>query len=148
MGTQHLQAEDEITPKVRDRVMQEVRSHFRPEFLNRLDDMILFRPLTKQQLTHVVDIQLGAVKQLLEAKNLSMVIDHSAKEILAERGYDPTFGARPLKRLITELILNPLSEKILAGDFRSGDSILISGVRGGELEFHKAREISAKSARI
>jgi ATP-dependent Clp protease ATP-binding subunit ClpB len=148
LGTQHLQAEEAITAKTREKVMHEVRSHFRPEFLNRLDDMILFHPLSKSEITHIVDIQLESVKQLLEAKNLSMVIDHSAKEILAERGYDPTFGARPLKRLITELILNPLSEKILAGDFRSGDSILISGGRGGELEFHKARETSAKSARI
>ena len=147
MGTQHLQAEDEITPKVRDRVMQEVRSHFRPEFLNRLDDMILFRPLTKQQLTHVVDIQLGAVKQLLEAKNLSMLIDQKAKEILAERGYDPTYGARPLKRLITELILNPLSEKILAGEFKSGDTIIASGTQGGEISFHKESLASAKIAR-
>ncbi|MFM8313724.1 MAG: ATP-dependent chaperone ClpB [Deltaproteobacteria bacterium] len=148
LGTQHLQAEEAITAKTREKVMHEVRSHFRPEFLNRLDDMILFHPLSKSEITHIVDIQLESVKQLLEAKNLSMVIDHSAKEILAERGYDPTFGARPLKRLITELILNPLSEKILAGDFRSGDSILISGGRGGELEFHKTRETSAKSARI
>jgi ATP-dependent Clp protease ATP-binding subunit ClpB len=137
LGTQHLQAEDEISPKIREKVMQEVRSHFRPEFLNRLDDIILFHPLTKPEITHIVDIQLESVKQLLEARNLSMVVDQKAKEILADRGYDPTYGARPLKRLITELILNPLSEKILAGDFKAGDSILATGSRQGDIEFHK-----------
>jgi len=139
LGTQHLQAEDEISPKIREKVMQEVRGHFRPEFLNRLDDIILFHPLTKSEITHIVDIQLESVKQLLEARNLSMVVDQKAKEILADRGYDPTYGARPLKRLITELILNPLSEKILEGAFKGGDSILATGNRQGELEFHKEK---------
>lgn len=148
LGTQHLQAEEIITPKVKEKVMQEVRSHFRPEFLNRLDDLILFHPLSKKEITHIVDIQLDSVKQLLDAKNLSMVVDQSAKEILAERGYDPTYGARPLKRLITEMILNPLSEKILAGDFKSGDSIVVLGNRSGELEFLKEKPASPKSARI
>jgi ATP-dependent Clp protease ATP-binding subunit ClpB len=139
LGTQHLQAEDEISPKIREKVMQEVRGHFRPEFLNRLDDIILFHPLTKSEITHIVDMQLESVKQLLEARNLSMVVDQKAKEILADRGYDPTYGARPLKRLITELILNPLSEKILEGAFKGGDSILATGNRQGELEFHKEK---------
>lgn len=139
LGTQHLQAEDEISPKVREKVMQEVRGHFRPEFLNRLDDIILFHPLTKSEITHIVNIQLESVKQLLEARNLSMVVDHKAKETLADRGYDPTYGARPLKRLITELILNPLSEKILAGEFKGGDSILAKGAQHGEIEFLKEK---------
>jgi len=135
LGTQHLQAEEKISEKTRERVMQEVRGHFRPEFLNRLDDIILFHPLTKSEITHIVDIQLESVKQLLEAKNLSMFVDQSPKEILAERGYDPVYGARPLKRLITEKLLNPLSERILAGDFKSGDSIVALGNQRGEIEF-------------
>jgi len=147
LGTQHLQAEDKISEKTRERVMQEVRGHFRPEFLNRLDDIILFHPLTKSEITHIVDIQLESVKQLLEAKNLSMVVDQSAKEILAERGYDPIYGARPLKRLITEMLLNPLSEKILAGDFKSGDSIIALSNRQGEIEFQKEASTLAKMAR-
>ncbi len=147
LGTLYLQTEDEISQKTRDKVMQEVRGHFRPEFLNRLDDIILFHPLTKREITHIVDIQLSSVKQLLEAKNLSMFVDQSAKEILAERGYDPIYGARPLKRLITELILNPLSEKILAGDFKTGDSLLAVGNTQGEIEFQKDTLASTKVAR-
>lgn len=147
LGTQHLQAEEKISEKTRERVMQEVRGHFRPEFLNRLDDIILFHPLTKSEITHIVDIQLESVKQLLEAKNLSMFVDQSAKEILAERGYDPVYGARPLKRLITEKLLNPLSERILAGDFKSGDSIVALGNQRGEIEFQKEALASAKMAR-
>jgi len=147
LGTQHLQAEETISQKTRDKVMQEVRGHFRPEFLNRLDDIILFHPLTKSEITHIVDIQLESVKQLLEAKNLSMFVDKSAKEILAERGYDPVYGARPLKRLITELILNPLSERILAGDFKTGDSIVALGNRQREIEFQKEAPTTAKVAR-
>lgn len=146
LGTQYLQAEESISAQVKEKVLAEVRGHFRPEFLNRLDDMILFHPLTPSEITRIVDIQLESVKQLLEAKNLSMVVDQNAKIILATRGYDPIYGARPLKRLITEMILNPLSEKILAGDFKSGDSIFVSGNKAGELEFQKEKMALSKNS--
>jgi len=146
LGTQHLQPEHDITEEIKNKVMREVRAHFRPEFLNRLDDMIVFHPLTKLELTQIVEIQLNSVKQLLEAKNLSMFVDLKAKEILADRGYDPTYGARPLKRLITELILNPLSERILTGEFKGGDSILASGNSRGEIDFQKKKIVAIKVA--
>jgi len=136
LGSQYLQ-EEGVSEKSRERVMQDVRGHFRPELLNRLDDIIFFRSLTREELTKIVDIQLGSVKKLLEAKNLSMVVDSKLKEVLAERGYDPVYGARPLKRLITELILNPLANKLLLGEFKAGDTISMTATPQGEVVFQK-----------
>ena len=137
LGSQHLLevSDDEKAKKL---VMNEVRKHFRPELLNRLDDLIVFHHLAQSQLTQIVDIQLDQVKKLLEGKNLSMVVDRKAKELLAERGYDPVYGARPLKRLITDLILNPLSMRLLEGDFKAGDTVEIGVGSSGELSFSKA----------
>jgi ATP-dependent Clp protease ATP-binding subunit ClpB len=147
LGTHHIQ-EGGVTPGVRERVMVEVRAHFRPEFLNRLDDIILFNPLTEKDLVHIVDIQLGAVKLLLEGKNLSMVVDQKAKEMLARRGYDPVYGARPLKRLISEIILNPLATKLLEGEFKDGDCIEVSADDSGELTFKKGSSRERKAAAL
>jgi len=147
LGSQHL-LETQKPEKARELVMGEVRKHFRPELLNRLDDCIVFHHLEPSQLTQIVDIQLEEVKKLLEGKNLSMVVDRKAKELLAERGYDPIYGARPLKRLMTDLILNPLSVRLLQGDFHPGDEISISLNSKKELEFTaKSLNASAKAAR-
>jgi ATP-dependent Clp protease ATP-binding subunit ClpB len=137
LGTSHLM-EEGVTEKARNKVMQEVRGHFRPELLNRLDDIIIFSPLSREELTKIVDIQLQSVKKLLEGRNLSMVVDRKAKELLAERGYDPVYGARPLKRLITELILNPLATKLLEGEFKPGDTVAVTTDARGEIVFGKA----------
>jgi ATP-dependent Clp protease ATP-binding subunit ClpB len=136
LGSQFL-LESHSDEKAKSLVLTEVRKHFRPELLNRLDDMIVFHHLKQEQLTQIVDIQLEQVKALLQAKNLSMVVEPKAKELLAERGYDPIYGARPLKRLITDLILNPLSIKLLEGEFRSGDQVEIKVSSKGELDFSK-----------
>ncbi|MBI1861424.1 MAG: ATP-dependent chaperone ClpB [Deltaproteobacteria bacterium] len=128
LGTQFIQ---EGGADMKERVMTEVRGHFRPELLNRLDDIIIFSPLSEEQLTHIVDIQLEGVKQLLGGKNLSMVVTAEATQWLGKRGYDPVFGARPLKRLITEKILNPLAQKLLEGEFKDGDTIQFSAENGG-----------------
>lgn len=138
LGTHHVQEAGEVTEDAKKKVLNEVRSHFRPEFLNRLDDLIVFSPLSKDNLTHIVDIQLESVKKLLETKNLSMVVDQKAKEYLSQRGYDPVYGARPLKRLITEVILNPLANRLLEGAFKSGDTVSVTLGKNGELNFGKA----------
>ena len=145
LGSQHL-LETSKPEKAKELVMGEVRKHFRPELLNRLDDLIVFHHLERAQLTQIVDIQLDQVKKLLEAKNLSMVVDRKAKELLAERGYDPVYGARPLKRLITDLILNPLSMRLLEGEFHPGDTIEIGVDSKGELEFLRKSGSGAKKA--
>lgn len=134
LGTQFLQ-EEGVTESSREKVMREVRSHFRPEFLNRLDEIILFKTLSKAELTKIVDIQLEAVRQLLETKNLNMVFDKKVKNWLSERGYDPVYGARPLKRLITESILNPLAHRLLEGAFSAGDTVQATLSSSGEIEF-------------
>lgn len=146
LGTHFIQQSGQINEEIRKKVMGEVRSHFRPEFLNRLDDIILFSPLSKAELTHIVNIQLDSVKELLEAKNLSMVVDGKVKELLGERGYDPIYGARPLKRLITEVILNPLANRLLEGGFKSGDTITMTVGDQGEIIFSKETPPKQKAA--
>jgi len=136
LGTQHLVPGEPVTEAVRQQMMLDVRAHFRPEFLNRLDDIIIFEPLTQEQITSIVDLQLASLKKLLEGKNLSMVVDSKAKELLGSRGYDPVYGARPLKRLIADLILNPLANKLLVGEFAPGDQIKVS-LEKGEIVFRK-----------
>ena len=134
LGTQHLMEAGEVNEDAKSRVLTEVRKHFRPELLNRLDDIIVFSPLSQSELTQIVDLQLASAKKLLAEKNLSMVVDQSVKELLAQRGFDPVYGARPLKRLITELILNPLAVRLLEGQFKPGETVSLK-VENGEISF-------------
>jgi ATP-dependent Clp protease ATP-binding subunit ClpB len=138
LGTQHLEPGEQVTVAVKNQMMADVRAHFRPEFLNRLDDIVVFQPLTKDEIGLIVRVQLQGLKKLLESKNLSMVVDDSVTELLAQRGYDPVYGARPLKRLITELILNPLANKLLEGQFQSGDELHATLDGKKEIVFKKA----------
>ena len=117
-------------------VRAELRAHFRPEFLNRVDDIILFHSLDEKQLTHIVDIQLGRLEKRLVQQQLALEVDRSARQLLAREGYDPQFGARPLKRAIQELLLDPLATKLLAGDFKPGDRVKVVA-HDGELAFQK-----------
>ena len=109
-----------------DKVMAELKRHFRPEFLNRVDDVIIFRSLDESELARIVDIQLGQLEKRLTQQNLTMEVGVAAKKMLASEGYDPQFGARPLKRAIQEHLLDPLATKLLAGEFKPGDKIKVS----------------------
>ncbi|NPA93366.1 MAG: ATP-dependent chaperone ClpB [Chloroflexi bacterium] len=109
----------------RDEINRILQRHFRPEFLNRIDDIIVFHPLKKEDLVKIVDIQLRRLAQLLEDKGLKLEVTDAAKEYLAEVGYDPDFGARPLKRAIQRELQDPLAIKILAGEFKEGDTIRV-----------------------
>jgi len=109
--------------KVQDTVRQELRNHFRPEFLNRIDDIVLFRNLTQGQILDIVDVQMKGLYVRLAEKNMSIVLSDKVKEVLSQKGYDPVFGARPLKRAIQKYIQDPLSRKILEGIFSEGDQI-------------------------
>ena len=115
-------------------VTSELRSHFRPEFLNRVDDIIIFHSLDESQLSHIVDIQLSRLEKRLAQQQLTLEVDNSAKRLIAKEGFDPQFGARPLKRAIQDLLLDPLATKVLVGDFKSGDRIKVRA-HDGELEF-------------
>jgi len=129
LGAEYLAnlAEGEDVDSVRELVMGTVRSHFRPEFLNRLDDIILFHRLKKSQMAAIVEIQLGRVRKLLEERKITLELDESAKAWLADRGYDPVYGARPLKRVIQREVQDPLAEKILSGEISDGSVVRITG---------------------
>jgi ATP-dependent Clp protease ATP-binding subunit ClpB len=109
----------------RDEITRVLQAHFRPEFLNRVDEIVVFHPLKKEHLGGIVDIQLRRVTKLLAEKDYQLQVTEAAREYLAEVGYDPTFGARPLKRAIQRELQDPLAMKILAGEFKPGDAIQV-----------------------
>ena len=117
-------------------VLAELKRHFRPEFLNRVDDVIIFQSLDEEELAKIVDIQLERLQKRLAQQNLTLDVDNAAKKLLAKEGYDPQFGARPLKRAVQERILNPLSMRLLEWDFKPGDRIKVTA-NNGELVFVK-----------
>ena len=117
-------------------VRTELKAHFRPEFLNRVDDIIIFHSLSEGQIASIVEVQLQRLEKRLAQQNLHLELDKSAKKLMAKEGYDPQFGARPLKRAIQELLLDPLAKKLLAGDFKPGDNIKVTA-QDAELVFVK-----------
>jgi len=117
-------------------VQAELRAHFRPEFLNRVDDIIIFHSLDEKHLARVVELQLARLDKRLAQQQLSLDVDRGARQLIAEAGYDPQFGARPLKRAIQELLLDPLATKLLSGDFQPGDRVKVLA-REGALVFEK-----------
>jgi ATP-dependent Clp protease ATP-binding subunit ClpB len=119
--------ENEDVDSVRGPVMDAVRAHFRPEFLNRLDDIILFHRLKRSDMAAIVNIQLGRLQKLLEDRKVTLDVDESARAWLAEKGYDPVYGARPLKRVIQREVQDPLADKILAGEIPDGSVVKITG---------------------
>ncbi len=117
--------EGELLPSVREKVLHVVRGAFRPEFLNRLDEILIFQRLTRGQMTVIVDIQLERLRRMLEDRNITLVLDGKATAWLADAGYDPVYGARPLKRVIQRALQNPLAELILKGEIRDGDTVSV-----------------------
>ncbi|MEE2673939.1 MAG: ATP-dependent chaperone ClpB [Myxococcota bacterium] len=140
IGSQHiveLGPDDEA--EIESRVMQALRGHFRPEFLNRVDDVVLFHQLDKQQIHRIADIQLARVQKLLGERRLTLELTEAAKTLLGERGFDPQYGARPLKRVIQRLLQDPLAIRILEGEFAEGAKIGADvSASGDALEFHAA----------
>jgi len=134
--------------EMRDRVMQALKAGFRPEFLNRVDEVIIFHSLGKEEIKRIVELQLKYVNRLLAERRLHIDLTDAARAALAEEGYDPVFGARPLKRVIQNRLLTPLSNKILEGAFKEGDEILVDAA-GGEYAFERApseREVAAAAS--
>jgi ATP-dependent Clp protease ATP-binding subunit ClpB len=125
------QPEGEDTEAVRDQVMAVVRSAFRPEFLNRVDEIILFHRLKKSEMTRIVDIQMTRLQKLLDDRKITVALDAGAREWLAEKGWDPAYGARPLKRAIQKAVQDPLAEMILAGSIKDGEKVTISTGKQG-----------------
>ncbi|MEA2987823.1 MAG: ATP-dependent Clp protease ATP-binding subunit ClpB, partial [Alphaproteobacteria bacterium] len=133
LGSQFLvdQPDGEDTDAVRDQVMAVVRASFRPEFLNRVDEIILFHRLKRNEMTKIVDIQMTRLGKLLADRKITVVLEPSAREWLAEKGWDPAYGARPLKRVIQKSVQDPLAEMILAGTVKDGDKVVISADKQG-----------------
>ncbi len=142
LGSQYLldgvSADGEISEQARNLVQGELRSHFRPEFLNRLDEIILFKPLTKDNIGHIVDLQVADLNKRLAAQQLKIVLTDAAKTFITDKGYDPAFGARPLKRFIQKHVETLSARLILRGDVHEGGTIVIDLDANGELSAHAA----------
>jgi ATP-dependent Clp protease ATP-binding subunit ClpB len=133
IGSQYIQdvSDDEI---MRERVMEALRAHFRPEFLNRVDDIVIFHRLSQEDLREIADIQLNHMRQLLAKRGISVALTEAASDMLVAEGYDPVYGARPLKRVLQRQVMDPLALKLIQGDIRDGDHVVVD-VENGELRF-------------
>jgi ATP-dependent Clp protease ATP-binding subunit ClpB len=140
LGSQLIQEMAERRPwaDVREAAMGAIREHFRPEFINRVDEVIVFRPLTREQLAAIVDIQVERLRKRLADRKIELVLTGAGRELLAERGWDPVYGARPLKRTIQRLVQDELATRLLRGEFGEGDTVRID-VQNGDLTFTAAR---------
>jgi ATP-dependent Clp protease ATP-binding subunit ClpC len=132
----HAEDEEMNYEHMKERVTEELKKSFRPEFINRLDEIIVFHELTMVELKQIVDLMLDRVREQLDAQHLDLVLTDDAKEFLGTRGYDPELGARPLRRAIQRLLEDPLSERVLLGEFKAGITILVGlDVENQELTF-------------
>jgi ATP-dependent Clp protease ATP-binding subunit ClpB len=149
LGSEFLvnQPEGEDTEAVREPVMGTVRAHFRPEFLNRVDEIILFHRLQKSEMGRIVEIQFSRLQKLLEDRKITLTLDAAARDWLAAKGWDPAYGARPLKRVIQRHVQDPLAEMILAGDVVDGDRVVISA-EGNVLTFNGKAPQTAEIAQF
>ncbi|HRI56779.1 MAG TPA: ATP-dependent chaperone ClpB, partial [Anaerolineae bacterium] len=129
----------ESEAEIRRYVLEALRATFRPEFLNRIDEIVVFHPLSRAHLAEIVEIQLGRLRGLLAGRKITLELSEAARALLAERGYDPIYGARPLKRAIQQLLQDPLALALLRGDFGEGDAI-VADVRGDQIVFHRPGE--------
>jgi ATP-dependent Clp protease ATP-binding subunit ClpB len=145
LGSQRIQelAGEENYAAMKASVMEIVSQHFRPEFLNRIDDVVVFHPLEAEHIRRIVDIQLDYLRKRLAEREMSLAIDDRALERLAEAGFDPVYGARPLKRAIQQEVENPLAQRILSGDFEPGDTIEVRGTDVGALDFVRVTDRAA-----
>jgi ATP-dependent Clp protease ATP-binding subunit ClpB len=129
VGSRYLQdnlVENEITESARESVMADLRDHFRPEFLNRIDDTVLFKPLTLEEITEIVDLLVSSLNKRLEDRKVSVEFTVSAKKWIGEKGYDPTYGARPLKRFLQKQVETQLARALVAGDVEERSKVTFS----------------------
>ena len=151
IGSSYLQSDHVRTPeefeKASEQVLSRLHTHFKPEFLNRVDDLIVFGPLGKEQLVRIIDLRLEDVRRLLADRKISLELTDAAKELLFTQGYDPNFGARPLKRSIQKLVQDPLALKILDGEVLHGDHIIVDADKaGGKMTFEVSPRVGQKES--
>jgi ATP-dependent Clp protease ATP-binding subunit ClpB len=151
IGSSYLQADHVQTPeefeKASEQVLNALHGHFRPEFLNRVDDIIVFAPLPKEQLVKIIELRLEDVRRLLADRKISIELTDAAKDLLFTEGYDPNFGARPLKRAIQKLVQDPLALKILDGEVLHGDHVIVDADKKvGKMKFEVSKRVGEKEA--
>ena len=120
----------ELYEAMRDRLLEEAKKTFKPEFINRLDDIIVFHQLSKPDLMKIVDLEVDKVLERVKAKAVHIVLENSAKEFLIEKGYDPMYGARPMRRAVERYLEDPLAEEILRSNVKAGDEVHVSAAEG------------------
>jgi ATP-dependent Clp protease ATP-binding subunit ClpB len=150
IGSAYLQSENIHTPEGFERASKEVmnalHASFRPEFLNRVDDIIIFSPLGKEQLVKIIELRLEDLRRLLAERKISLELTDAAKELLFHEGYDPNFGARPLKRAIQKLVQDPLALKILDGEVLHGDHVIVGAdKKAGQMTFKVSGRVGQKA---
>jgi ATP-dependent Clp protease ATP-binding subunit ClpB len=146
LGSQYIASSvvtGDLNENVRREVMDALREHFRPEFLNRVDEIIVFHALTREHMKQIIDIQVRGLLKRLEDRKIHVALTDAAKELLVREGYDPVYGARPLKRTIQRLVLDPLAMRVLEGDFREGERVSVDAGTSG-IEFGKAQPAAAR----
>jgi len=121
--------------EARTKVMEALRGHFRPEFLNRIDEVLIFSRLSEDQIARIVDIQLAQLQKRMADRRMTIRLTPAAKAALAKDGFDPDYGARPLKRALQKEVVDPLARKLLAGDFKDGDAVEVDAAKDGSLQF-------------
>jgi ATP-dependent Clp protease ATP-binding subunit ClpB len=142
IGSHHIleagaEPTEKVWGKVEVTVREELRKAFRPEFLNRVDEVLVFRQLGRKELGRIVELQLGSLERMVRDRGLTLQVDAAARELLGAEGYDPVYGARPIKRVIQRRLQNPLALQLLEGKFVAGETILV-GVKGEEITFTRA----------
>ena len=148
LGSQQIQmlAGNDSYAAMKSAVMEVVSEHFRPEFINRVDDLVVFHPLDRDQIRAIVDIQLAGLRARLADRDIALTVEPAAMDLLADAGFDPVYGARPLKRAIQQRLENPLAEAILRGDFAPGDTAAVQLLQDGDdrqLTFDKRSSAAA-----
>jgi ATP-dependent Clp protease ATP-binding subunit ClpB len=147
VGTEFLNGSSStFDAKVREAVLDSLRSRFRPEFLNRIDEIVLFRPLAREQLKSIVDIQMEQVRRRMAERKIGIELTDAARELLVEEGYDAVYGARPLKRTIQRLILDPLALQVLEGKFLEGDTVVVNAEKGAIVLYKEENRTKKKAA--
>jgi ATP-dependent Clp protease ATP-binding subunit ClpB len=134
LGSREIQEAEGDEAQVRVAVMEQLTGHFKPEFLNRIDDIVIFHQLSREQIAKIIEVQLERLRAMLMERNIHLELDDSAKALLAREGYDPHYGARPLKRAIQTMIQNPLAVKLLSGDVLPGQTVKATAV-GDKIDF-------------
>jgi ATP-dependent Clp protease ATP-binding subunit ClpB len=143
LGSQYIaEHSGEPTEGIRRQVTEALRQHFRPEFINRIDEIVFFHALGLEHMKSIIDIQVTALLKRLEDRKIHVELTEAAKGVVVTEGYDPMYGARPLKRTLQRRILDPLAMKVLEGEFREGDRVVVDAV-GSELTFEKAKTPAA-----